>query len=183
MAKHYVDNKKLYNDLCAWKKEWLVAKEKKQALPPLTNEIAEQISEIARRVSFKPNFANYTFREDMIGDAIQNCVSYIHNFNPDRSTNAFAYVTQIIHHAFLRRIQMENKHLDTKKAIVGDIQFDQSYVKQSHDRRNYGNSYVSYLKENLDQMREVDKISHNPSVQTDKKKAKKKVNSLEEILA
>ncbi len=183
MAKHYVDNKKLYSDLCVWKKEWLEAKEKNLPKPPFTNEIAEQISEIAKRVSFKPNFASYTFREDMIGDAIQNCVSYLHNFDPDKSTNAFAYVTQIVHHAFLRRIQMEDKHLEIKKAIVGDVQCDQSYTKQTHDRRHYGNSYVSYLKENYDQMRDQDtKLPKDPNNPTDKKKSKKKSSSLEEVL-
>ena len=56
---------------------------------------------IANHLSFKPNFVNYMFKEDMISDGIENCVQYVHNFDPEKSQNPFAYFTQIIHYAFL----------------------------------------------------------------------------------
>jgi DNA-directed RNA polymerase specialized sigma24 family protein len=65
------------------------------------------------------------FREDMISDGIENCVQYIHNFNPERSQNPFAYFTQIIHYAFLRRIQKEKKQLEIKNKIIERTGFDE----------------------------------------------------------
>ena len=65
------------------------------------------------------------FREDMISDGIENCVQYIHNFDPEKSKNPFAYFTQIIHYAFLRRIQKEKKQLDIKTKIIERTGFDE----------------------------------------------------------
>ena len=65
------------------------------------------------------------FREDMISDGIENCVQYIHNFDPEKSRNPFAYFTQIIHYAFLRRIQKEKKQLDIKNKIIEKTGFDE----------------------------------------------------------
>ena len=65
------------------------------------------------------------FRDDMISDGIENCVQYIHNFDPAKSKNPFAYFTQIIHYAFLRRIQKEKKQLDIKNKIIEKTGFDE----------------------------------------------------------
>ena len=73
---------------------------------------------IATHLSYKPNFVNYMFREDMICDGIENCLQYIDNFNPEKSKNPFAYFTQIIYYAFLRRIQKEKKQLEIKTKII-----------------------------------------------------------------
>ena len=75
----------------------------------------------------KPNFVNYMFKEDMISDGIENCVQYIHNFNPDKSKNPFAYFTQIIHYAFLRRIQREKRQLDIKNKILERSGYDEVF--------------------------------------------------------
>jgi DNA-directed RNA polymerase specialized sigma24 family protein len=69
---------------------------------------------IAEGLSHKPNFINYPMREDMVSDGIENCLMYFHNFNPDKTSNPFAYFTQIIYYAFLRRIEKEKKHLYIK---------------------------------------------------------------------
>ena len=85
---------------------------------PIT--LSECFLKIATHLSYKPNFVNYMFREDMICDGIENCVQYIHNFNPEKSSNPFAYFTQIIHYAFLRRIQKEkNKWRSVPKSLRG----------------------------------------------------------------
>ena len=73
--------------------------------PPITNYIGECFLKIATHLSYRPNFINYTYREEMISDGIENCLQYVHNFNPEKSDNPFAYFTQIIYYAFLRRIQ------------------------------------------------------------------------------
>ena len=73
--------------------------------PRVTEYIGECIYKIATRLSTKPNFINYSYRDEMICDGIENCLQYLNNFNPEKSQNAFAYITQIIYYAFLRRIQ------------------------------------------------------------------------------
>jgi len=93
--------------------------------PPIPNYLGECFLKIATHLSYKPNFVNYMFREDMISDGIENCVQYIHNFDPAKSKNPFAYFTQIIHYAFLRRIQKEKKQLDIKTKIIEKTGFDE----------------------------------------------------------
>ena len=93
--------------------------------PPITNYLGECFLKIATHLSYKPNFVNYMFREDMISDGIENCVQYIHNFNPEKSKNPFAYFTQIIHYAFLRRIQKEKKQLEIKSKIISKSGYDE----------------------------------------------------------
>lgn len=88
-------------------------KEGKQQ-PRVPNYIGDCIMRIAYKLSNKPNFINYPFKEEMIGDGIENCIMYVNNFNPDKSTNPFAYFTQIIYYAYLRRIEKEKKALYTK---------------------------------------------------------------------
>ena len=89
-----------------------------------------------------------SFKDDMVGDALESCLRYIHNFNPKRSSNAFAYITQIIHNAFIRRIQKEQKQLYVKMRIVDEADFTESYERQDGDTTHYNNSYVTYLQEN-----------------------------------
>ena len=92
---------------------------------PITNYLGECFLKIATHLSYKPNFVNYMFRDDMISDGIENCVQYIHNFDPEKSKNPFAYFTQIIHYAFLRRIQKEKKQLEIKTKIIEKTGFDE----------------------------------------------------------
>ena len=99
---HYVNNKELLEAMVVYRKKVAIAKEKGTTPPPISNYLGECFLKIATHLSYKPNFVNYMFREDMIGDGIENCVQYIHNFNPEKSQNPFAYFTQIIHYAFLR---------------------------------------------------------------------------------
>ena len=86
--------------------------------PVIPRYIGDCFLKIANHLSFKPNFVNYMFKEDMISDGIENCVQYIHNFDPEKSKNPFAYFTQIIHYAFLRRIQREKRQLEIKNKIL-----------------------------------------------------------------
>ena len=82
-------------------------------------------SKIATHLSYKPNFVNYMFRDDMICDGVENCIQYILNFDPEKSTNPFAYFTQIIYYAFLRRIQKEKKQLEIKGKILERSGYDE----------------------------------------------------------
>jgi len=90
------------------------AKESGAERPRVPEYIGECLFKIATHLARKPNFANYTFKEDMVSDGVENCLLYIDNFDPEKSKNPFAYFTQIIYYAFLRRIQKEKKHLYIK---------------------------------------------------------------------
>lgn len=122
---HYVNNKELLEALIVYRTKVAAAKEAGLPKPRITNYLGECFLKIATHLSYKPNFVNYMFREDMISDGIENCVQYIHNFNPERSQNPFAYFTQIIHYAFLRRIQKEKKQLEIKTKIIERTGFDE----------------------------------------------------------
>jgi hypothetical protein len=102
--KQYINNADFLQALIEYK-------EKKKTNPntPIPNYIGECFMKIAEGLSHKPNFINYTYRDEMIGDGIENCLMYFDNFNPDKSKNPFAYFTQIIYFAFLRRIGKEKK--------------------------------------------------------------------------
>lgn len=126
MAKHYIDNKTLLNTLIQYKKEVKASKKKGLPRPRIPNYIGECFFMIANRLSTKPNFINYTYRDDMVSDGIENCIVYIDNFDPEKSSNPFAYFTQIIYFAFLRRIYKEKKQLYIKhKSLENSSIFDE----------------------------------------------------------
>ena len=111
---HYVDNQKFLEEMIVYRGKCKDAKSKGELEPQISEYVGECFMKIAQRLSFRPNFINYAFREDMISDGIENCVQYIRNFDPEKSKNPFAYFTQIIFFAFIRRIQKEKKQLYIK---------------------------------------------------------------------
>jgi len=124
---HYVNNKEFLAALILYKKDVAEAEELGKPKPRITNYLGECFLKIATHLSFKPNFVNYIFKDDMISDGIENCVQYIHNFNPEKSKNPFAYFTQIIHYAFLRRIQREKRQLEIKNKILERSGYDEVF--------------------------------------------------------
>ena len=122
---HYVNNKEFLQAMIEWNDRCKQAKEEGKPQPPITNYIGECFLKIANHLSYRPNFINYTYREEMISDGIENCLQYVHNFNPEKSDNPFAYFTQIIHYAFLRRIQKEKKQLEIKTKIIEKTGFEE----------------------------------------------------------
>ena len=117
-SEHYVNNKEFLAALIKYREDVDIAKIKDKPKPVIPRYIGDCFLKIANHLSFKPNFVNYMFKEDMISDGIENCVQYIHNFDPAKSKNPFAYFTQIIHYAFLRRIQREKRQLEIKNKII-----------------------------------------------------------------
>ena len=117
-TEYYVNNKEFLAAITDYRQKVHAAKEAGKPRPRVTNYLGECFLKIATHLSYKPNFVNYMFREDMICDGIENCLQYIDNFNPEKSSNPFAYFTQIIYYAFLRRIQKEKRQLEIKSKIL-----------------------------------------------------------------
>ena len=159
---HYVNNKELLEAMIVYRTKVGIAREKFiekydkdppksgawEGKPRIPNYLGECFLEIATHLSYKPNFVNYMFREDMISDGIENCVQYIHNFNPEKSQNPFAYFTQIIHYAFLRRIQKEKKQLEIKTKIIERTGYDEVMVIDNNELSGNNAEYNS-IKDNI----------------------------------
>ncbi len=126
-SEHYVNNKEFLAALIRYQEDIDIAKIRDKPKPVIPRYIGECFLKIATHLSFKPNFVNYMFKDDMVCDGIENCVQYIHNFNPEKSRNPFAYFTQIIHYAFLRRIQKEKKQLEIKNKILERTGYEQVF--------------------------------------------------------
>lgn len=137
-SEHYVNNKEFLAALIKYREDKEIALIQGKPKPPIPRYIGECFLKIANHLSFKPNFVNYMFKEDMISDGIENCVQYIHNFNPEKSQNPFAYFTQIIHYAFLRRIQREKRQLEIKNKILERSGFSEVFADDNTiDGGNY----------------------------------------------
>ena len=150
-SEHYVNNKEFLAALIKYREDVEIAFIRKYGRSPTKDDraqswdtkpqipryIGECFLKIANHLSFKPNFVNYMFKDDMICDGIENCVQYIHNFNPEKSQNPSAYFTQIIHYAFLRRIQKEKKQLEIKNKILERTGFDQVFESGNVDGSDY----------------------------------------------
>ena len=133
-SEHYVNNKEFLAALIKYREDKEIAEIQGKPKPPIPRYIGECFLKIANHLSFKPNFVNYMFKEDMISDGIENCLQYIDNFNPDKSNNPFAYFTQIIWFAFLRRIQKEKKLLYVKYKMTENVNvMNMTSERQGHD--------------------------------------------------
>ena len=147
-SEHYVNNKELLEALIVYREKVAHAKENDLTKPRITNYLGSCFLKIATHLSYKPNFVNYMFRDDMISDGIENCVQYIHNFDPEKSRNPFAYFTQIIHYAFLRRIQKEKKQLDIKTEIIERTGFDEVMMVDDNSLAGSSSDYNT-IKDNI----------------------------------
>ena len=135
-TEYYVNNKEFLEAISIYRSKVIAAKEAGKPRPRVTNYLGECFLKIATHLSYKPNFVNYMFREDMICDGIENCLQYIDNFDPEKSKNPFAYFTQIIYYAFLRRIQKEKKQLEIKGKIL---------ERSGYDEVMHTDSYLSLI--------------------------------------
>ena len=152
---HYIDNKKFYTAIIQHKNDCAAAEERGEEPPRISPYIGECLYKIATRLSLKPNFISYTYRDEMISDGLENCINYLNNFNPEKSTNPFAYFTQIIWYAFLRRIDKEKKHLYIKQKTLENFYFEGMLAEQSigDDKTvtvNLDNDYMQNLVKSYD---------------------------------
>ena len=146
---HYVDNKKFYEALVEYRKKVLEAKENNLEKPRVTEYVGECFLKIATHLSYKANFINYTFKDDMISDGIENCLTAVEKFDPDRGMNPFAYFTQITFFAFVRRIQKEKKQQATKYKLLENIDID-SILAHSEGNEEFANSLLEMVRKQVD---------------------------------
>ena len=133
---HYVNNAQFLEELKNWNDRCKEAEEQGEPTPHVTNYLGECFLKIANGLSYRPNFINDTYKQEMISDGIENCLQYIHNFNPEKSKNPFAYFTQIIYYAFIRRIQKEKKQTHVKNKLIEKQNYDM-FTTMEHDDTKY----------------------------------------------
>lgn len=171
MTTNYIDNKTFYEAIKQYKQSVKISHQDNKQKPILPNYIGECILLIANRLATKPNFINYPYKDEMIADGVENCIMYIDNFDPDKSTNPFAYFTQIIYFAFLRRIQKEKKYLYIKHQVYKNSAItDELFDMQDGDNadgvtminvfdNDKMNDFVKNFEDNLEKKRKpVEKI-------------------------
>ena len=162
---HYVDNKKFLAAIVERKEQLKDAEEADEPKPQISNYLGECILKIANHLSYRPNFINYTYKEEMISDGIENCLQYIDNFDPEKSKNPFAYFTQIIYYAFIRRIAKEKKQQKIKDRILKRSNIQDMIIVQPHDdEADYQTQYIDFL----------DKYNFGDDEEDDKEKKEKK---------
>jgi hypothetical protein len=142
---HYVNNKEFHEALVEHKRKVNISKEKNIPPPVISNYLGDCFLKIATHLSYRPNFVNYMFREDMISDGVENCVNYINNFDTER-TNPFAYFTQIVYYAFLRRIHKEKKQMEIKEKIIERSGYDEVFAV---DGDGFNSSDYNTIKDNI----------------------------------
>ena len=143
---HYVDNKQFLAAIVERKEQIREAESVGEPKPQISNYLGECILKIANHLSYRPNFINYTYKEEMISDGIENSLQYIDNFDPEKSKNPFAYFTQIIYYAFIRRIAKEKKQQKIKDKMLKRSNISDMIVVQAHDdEAEYQTQYIEFL--------------------------------------
>jgi hypothetical protein len=137
---HYVNNAKMLQVLNDYKNSLL--SNPKAKIPEY---LGECILKIANGLSYKANFINYSYRDDMISDGIENCIHCMSSFDPEKSSNPFSYFTQVIYFAFLRRIAKEKKQSYIRHQLVKDMSFDSFDMQEHDDDSDFKNSYITFI--------------------------------------
>jgi hypothetical protein len=148
-ANHYIDNQEFLAALLEHRERVQLAKETGESPPRISNYLGDCFIKIARHLSYKSNFINYSYKDEMISDAIENCLAVVNNFDPAKSKNPFAYFTQITFFAFIRRIQKEKKQLQTKYRYIDQLDINE-LITQEQDSGEFQNQFLDYLKTQLD---------------------------------
>ena len=134
---HYVDNQEFLGEIIKYKEKVRIAAEKGDPKPRVNNYIGGCFLKIATHLSYRPNFINYMYKDDMVCDGIENCIQYIDNFDPAKSKNPFAYFTQIVYYAFLRRIAKEKRQMDIKEKIIEKSRYDHVFTDDGDTDTRY----------------------------------------------
>lgn len=142
---NYINNKEFLEQIIKYKNICQERSDKGLTPPKIPEEIGESILSIATNLAKRPNFSSYTFKDEMISDGVENCLRYLNNFDPEKSSNPFSYFTQIIHFAFVRRITSESKHSYIK---IKSFEFHELYNNHSSENKNHINLIKTILNDN-----------------------------------
>jgi len=134
---HYVDNQEFLAAIVKYKESVDLAEKNGDPKPRVNNYIGGCFLKIATHLSYRPNFINYMYKDDMVCDGIENCIQYIDNFDPAKSRNPFAYFTQIVYYAFLRRIAKEKRQMDIKDKILEKSGYDHVFSGDGESAAEY----------------------------------------------
>ena len=180
---HYVNNADFSSAVVEYVKEVRKAKANEEQLPIVTNYIASCFLKIAEGLSHKSNFIRYTYREEMVMDAVENCLKAIENYNLETATrtgkpNAFAYFTQITWYAFLRRIAKEKKQQDIKLKYLTSSGLE-TFVEVEGDTlaNTVAQQFVDFLKDRIDKVKATDDAVKEFVKKEKRKKREMKVDS------
>ena len=180
---HYVNNADFSTAVVEYVKEVRIAKANEEQLPIVTNYIASCFLKIAEGLSHKSNFIRYTYREEMVMDAVENCLKAIENYNLETATrtgkpNAFAYFTQITWYAFLRRIAKEKKQQDIKLKYLTSSALE-TFVEVEGDTlaNSVAQQFVDFLKDRIDKVKATDDAVKEFVKKEKRKKREMKVDS------
>lgn len=169
-ANHYINNEEFLNALLEHRENVQKAKAQGTEPPQISNYLGECFIKIARHLSYKSNFINYSYKDEMISDAIENCLAVVNNFDPAKSKNPFAYFTQITYFAFIRRIQKEKKQLQTKYRYIDQLDISE-ILTQEQDNPEFQNQFMEFLRSQTDQY-EYEKVVGPVTKAAQKKKQK-----------
>jgi len=156
------------------------AKKKGKNVPIVTDYVAQCFLKIAEGLSHRPNFVRYTYREEMVMDAVENCLRAINNYNIETATrtgkpNAFSYFTQICYFAFIRRIAKEKKQQDIKFRFIEKMGIeDFTQMGMDDEGAQQTMAYVDTLRQRMSKVRDTDK-----AIKEFAKEEKKKLEKLE----
>jgi hypothetical protein len=145
MATHYVNNAEMLESIKSYKAKLKDARDNNTEEPRIPEYLGECVLKIATRLSQKANFINYSYRDDMILDGIENCIQCMNSFDPEKSSNPFSYFTQVIYFAFLRRIAKEKKQSYIKGKLVQEMAFDTFDLQGHDDDADFKNAYASFM--------------------------------------
>lgn len=145
MATHYVNNAEMLAAIKAYKEDLAKARAEGREDPRIPEYIGECILKIANRLSHKANFINYSYRDDMILDGIENCMMCINSFDPNKSSNPFSYFTQVIYFAFLRRITKEKKQSYIRGKMIQEMAFESFEIQDHDDDSDFKNAYMAFV--------------------------------------
>jgi DNA-directed RNA polymerase specialized sigma24 family protein len=174
--RNYVNNPEFLEAIVKYKEECADADESGEPHPKIPNYIGECIYQIATRLATKPNFSGYTYKEEMISDGLENAIQALGNFNPEKSKNPFAYFTQIIWYAFLRRIDKEKKQLYIKHKVTESSVIHGTAV----DKEDGAAGDAQYIDLNNDYMNDF-VSNYEQRIETKRKQAVKRSKGLEKF--
>jgi hypothetical protein len=172
---NYINNAEFLAAIKEYKIKIKEAEEQGLPKPRIPNYLGECILKIATHLSYKPNFINYSYKDDMILDGIENCINYFDNFDPNKSSNPFAYFTQIIYYAFLRRIGKEKKQSYIKNKMIQEMSFDQFDIQQHDEDGQFHNAYIDFMQNH-------GTFDDSSFMAKKKEKQKKKHSSLDDFI-